>query len=243
MQEPDLDVARTLLDKFAATLARTLESLTGTPAAWDISNLPKPDGLAWHEHRTDSPGASVWIGVPDETGAAMNDAIGQALGVFAESLGSRCEPGTPVPAPGENAAGGAVKIVLEGYAPLLLFVEFSPALATPAADAPEEPSSATLDLLLDLELPVSVCFGKSQVLLQDALRFAAGSLIELDRSVDDPVEVIINDFVIARGEVVVVNGNYGVRIQQIASRGDRLKSTGSLLSASGPVGAAVRAVG
>ena len=56
------------------------------------------------------------------------------------------------------------------------------------------------------------------------LKLNTGSIVELDRFVTDPVEVIVNDCVIARGEVVVVDGNYGVRISQLASREDRLRS-------------------
>lgn len=60
--------------------------------------------------------------------------------------------------------------------------------------------------------------------IREVLKLNTGSIVELDRFVTDPVEVIVNDCVIARGEVVVVDGNYGVRISQLASREDRLRS-------------------
>jgi flagellar motor switch protein FliN/FliY len=84
----------------------------------------------------------------------------------------------------------------------------------------------TLDLLLDLELPVSVSFGKAQMPLQQILKWTTGSIVELETAVNEPVEVVVNNCVIARGEVVVVDGNYGVRVQQIVSRAERLQSTG-----------------
>ena len=84
--------------------------------------------------------------------------------------------------------------------------------------------SKTFDLLLDVALPVSVSFGKTSLQIREVLKLNTGSIVELDRFVTDPVEVIVNNCVIARGEVVVVEGNYGVRINHLASRDDRLRS-------------------
>lgn len=85
-------------------------------------------------------------------------------------------------------------------------------------------SAKTWELLMEVELPVSVSFGRTQLPLHDLLRLSTGSIIELDRSVNEPVEIIVNNCVIARGEVVVIEGNYGVRIQEIISRQDRLRT-------------------
>ncbi len=83
-------------------------------------------------------------------------------------------------------------------------------------------SQASADLLMDVELPVSISFGKTHLPLRDVLKFTAGSIVELNRHPEDSVEVVINNCVIARGEVVVVDGNYGVRIQEIVSRQQRM---------------------
>jgi flagellar motor switch protein FliN/FliY len=85
--------------------------------------------------------------------------------------------------------------------------------------------SRTFELLLDVELPVSVSFGRAALKLQDAIKLITGSLIELDRGLNDPVELLVNNCVIARGEVVVVEGNYGVRITEIVSQKERLQQT------------------
>jgi flagellar motor switch protein FliN/FliY len=85
--------------------------------------------------------------------------------------------------------------------------------------------SRTFELLLDVELPVSVSFGRTTLKLQEAIRLITGSLIELDRGLNDPVELLVNNCVIARGEVVVVEGNYGVRITEIISQKERLQQT------------------
>ena len=83
-----------------------------------------------------------------------------------------------------------------------------------------------IDLLLDVELPVSVSFGHSEMQLKDVLKLGAGSVIELDKSVNDPVTIIVNHKPIAKGEVVMVDGNYGVRILEVESTAERLRSLG-----------------
>jgi flagellar motor switch protein FliN/FliY len=85
-------------------------------------------------------------------------------------------------------------------------------------------SSKTLDLLLEVELPVGVSFGRTQMRLKDAVKLSTGSIVELNRTITEPVEIIVNNCVIARGEVVVVEGNYGVRIKEIISREERLRT-------------------
>lgn len=88
----------------------------------------------------------------------------------------------------------------------------------------EQPASKTMDLLMEVELPVGVSFGRAQMRLKDAIKLTTGSIVELNRSISEPVEIIVNNCVIARGEVVVVEGNYGVRIKQIVSREERLRT-------------------
>jgi flagellar motor switch protein FliN/FliY len=92
-----------------------------------------------------------------------------------------------------------------------------------SATAANNAFSKTFDLLLDVALPVSVSFGRTSLQIREVLKLNTGSIVELDRLVIEPVEVIVNDCVIARGEVVVVDGNYGVRVTQLASREDRLR--------------------
>jgi flagellar motor switch protein FliN/FliY len=91
----------------------------------------------------------------------------------------------------------------------------------PASSGPPPPA---MDLLLDVEMPVSVSFGRAHLALKDVIKLSTGSIVELNRTISEPVEVIVNNCIIARGEVVVVDGNYGVRIQQIVSRSERLRS-------------------
>ena len=92
------------------------------------------------------------------------------------------------------------------------------------AGAPSPAASPTMDLLLDVDLPVSISFGKTQLALKDVLKLTTGSIVELNRGINEPVEVLVNHCLVARGEVVVVDGNYGVRIRQIVSRQDRVRT-------------------
>jgi len=72
-----------------------------------------------------------------------------------------------------------------------------------------------LDLVMDVELNVSLRFGQRQLPLREVLELSSGSVIELDRQVDDPVELLLDGKVIARGEAVIVDGNYGLRVTEI----------------------------
>ncbi len=80
-----------------------------------------------------------------------------------------------------------------------------------------------LDLILDIELPVYVSLGKSRMKIKDVLKLGSGSLIELDRSADDYVDLVVNGKVIARGEVVVVESNFALRIKEIVSKSERIR--------------------
>ncbi len=173
-----------------------------------------------------------------ETAAQAFEALAQAISV---RLGREVTCGKPTLSAPENPdAAYAIDLRLGGsparfyfaIPDLLAAVGAAPAeapraaLAAPptpgAGSAP--PPSTQLDLLLDVQLPVSVSFGQSQLPLKDVLKLTTGSIIELNRTVSEPVEVIVNNCIIARGEVVVVEGNFGVRIQHVVSRQERLRT-------------------
>ncbi len=78
-------------------------------------------------------------------------------------------------------------------------------------------AGSAMDILLEIELPVTLRFGRRQMRLEDILRLGSGSIVEFDRAIEDPVEVLVNGRVIARGEAVTVHGHYGVRILEIAN--------------------------
>jgi flagellar motor switch protein FliN/FliY len=144
--------------------------------------------------------------VPGASAYAFEITLGEQafplLAVFARTLASLSEvasaPAAKAPSPERTRAAGAA--------------------------GPSAPPYGSIDLLLDVELPVSVSFGRAQLMLKDVIKLTTGSIVELNRSLSEPVEVIVNNCVIARGEVVVVEGNYGIRIKQVISRQERLRT-------------------
>jgi flagellar motor switch protein FliN/FliY len=92
---------------------------------------------------------------------------------------------------------------------------------------PEADDNSNLALLMDVQLPVSVRFGETEMLLEDIVKLGVGSVIELNSGIDQPVELVVNNRTLARGEIVTVDGFYGIRITEITSAGERFKSLNS----------------
>jgi flagellar motor switch protein FliN len=87
--------------------------------------------------------------------------------------------------------------------------------------------NSNLALLMDVQLPVSVRFGETEMILEDIVKLGVGSVIELNSGIDQPVELVVNNRTLARGEIVTVDGFYGIRITEITSAGERFKSLNS----------------
>lgn len=81
----------------------------------------------------------------------------------------------------------------------------------------ENLTNQNIERLLEVEMDVTVRFGSTDVPLREVVRFGVGTMIELNRAIDEPVELLVNNFPFARGEVVVVDGYYGVRVTEIDS--------------------------
>ncbi|MDY6820654.1 MAG: FliM/FliN family flagellar motor switch protein [Deferribacterota bacterium] len=80
-----------------------------------------------------------------------------------------------------------------------------------------------IDMLLDIEVPVAVKIGTTKVYLKDLLNFTSGNVIELKESVNEPVELVVNNKTIAYGEVVVADGYFGLKIKEILKKDERIK--------------------
>ncbi len=80
-----------------------------------------------------------------------------------------------------------------------------------------------ISLILDVKLPVRVRIGKKKMLLKDVLNMDIGSVVELNQLANDPLDILVDNHVIAQGEVVIVDGNFGVQITTIGTKKDRLK--------------------
>ena len=90
----------------------------------------------------------------------------------------------------------------------------------------DRPSSgeAGLSLLYDIQLDATLQFGSREMMLRDVLALGPGDVVELDRHVSEPVDLVIGDRIVARGEVVVTNGNFALRITEVATPQLRLES-------------------
>jgi len=94
----------------------------------------------------------------------------------------------------------------------------------PRASDTNDSASPKLDVILDIDLPLMVRFGRTEMELRALATLGPGSVIDLGRSPDDPVEVVVSNQIVARGEVVIVGGNYGVRITEVISPAERARS-------------------
>ena len=103
------------------------------------------------------------------------------------------------------------------------------ALSEPSFSESSSPNIALNDdelgnisLIMDVKLPVKVRIGKKKMLLKDVLNMDIGSVIELNQLANDPLEILVDDHIIAEGEVVIVDGNFGVQITTIGTKRERL---------------------
>ena len=85
-------------------------------------------------------------------------------------------------------------------------------------------SQPGIDLFLDVELETSLRFGSCEMSLNEVLELGPGDVVELDRHVADPVDLLVGDKIVARGEVVLVNGNFGLRVHEVAEPRQCLES-------------------
>lgn len=180
---------------------------------------------------------NTWLEILGQSLSSMGRSIGAVLGreITCEA-GVERQPGAQAQewvSVSLNVADAALAPLLLAFSPKLVGIIHTPPPASvqieeeplaPRFDPPPDAPSRTMELLLDIELPVSISFGRAQLPLKDVLKLTTGSIVELNRAVNDQVEVLVNQCLIARGEVVVVEGNYGVRIMEIASRHERLRS-------------------
>jgi len=119
-----------------------------------------------------------------------------------------------------SGSGAVFPLLLEWQLSAALNAALAAASPSPEAKPSEAPADSevgegNLDLLRDVELEVTLRFGERIMLLRDILELGEGSVVELDRQVEEPVDLLLDGKLIARGEVVVVDGNYGLRIQEM----------------------------
>lgn len=135
----------------------------------------------------------------------------------------------PAAAPEEAAAADAKpSAAAPNSAPAAAAAAAAPnAFLPPPAPSGSVIEPRNLDLLLDIDLEVAIRFGRREMILREILDLNAGSVVDFEQQVEEPVELLLGNRVIGHGEVVVVDGNYGLRVTEITSARARLNSLGS----------------
>ncbi|MFH1144390.1 MAG: flagellar motor switch protein FliN [Candidatus Eisenbacteria bacterium] len=154
---------------------------------------------------------------------AQDGARANELGPFdpAEAEGGE-EPQAMPPAWedfGSASEGG--EVAAETEEPVVRPVRFGP-----VANAPAAGDRANIELLLDVKLPVTVELGRTEVLVKEILDYGPGSVIELAKQANEPVDLYVNGVLVARGEVVVIEDRFGVRLTSLISPEERILSLG-----------------
>lgn len=102
-------------------------------------------------------------------------------------------------------------------------LQSAPPEKTKSAGVPKRPLSNDMDFLLDIPIEISVELGRTKMLINDLLHLGQGSVIELSKLAGETLEIFANQKLVARGEVVVVNEKYGIRLSEIISPSERIK--------------------
>lgn len=143
---------------------------------------------------------------------------------------------TDVAVSGEGINGTAMWLMDPETAQLLLGLSPDDEVESPFAQAPEVTQQADgsfltlstndesgLDILMDIPLEISVELGRVKMLVKDVVELGSGSIVEIDKAAGEPVDVLVNGRLVARGEVVVIEDNFGVRITEILNPQERLQ--------------------
>jgi flagellar motor switch protein FliN/FliY len=213
--------------------------------------------ISWYTQITSPLGkAAVWVGMRESErsefeGWAMavsgieGDAfLRRVMSVFLVALGEKHEQAWSADAAEWSSTFPTdaellnVGLSCQNIERIEFLIAFSPELSHPAkaqtvARNPAPVLSGAVQALLDVELPVLISFGSVEMQLKDVLRLSTGTMVELDHAVDDPVDIIVKNTVVARGQLVSVDGRYGVKIEELVSA-DR--------NASGPEGSSLHAL-
>jgi flagellar motor switch protein FliN/FliY len=202
--------------------------------------IATPDGLLLAQRflqESADPSAELSL----ERKEALEELLRQVAGLSATSLKSRCgetklevshvEPpawqGVIVALVASEPSSGKLSLDLRLSSELLASLSSKP-VAAPAPVTDSGPTSATaaqepnFDLLLGVNLNLTLRFGQRVLTLREILDLNSGAVIELDREVQEPADLLLGDKLIARGQVVIVDGNYGIRITEVADARQRI---------------------
>jgi flagellar motor switch protein FliN/FliY len=94
---------------------------------------------------------------------------------------------------------------------------------TPVEQTPEEMQSINREMLQNVPVTLSIEVGRATIKIKDLLRLTQGSVVELDRMAGEPLDLLINNTVVAQGEIVLVNDRYGIRLTRVVPANERVK--------------------
>jgi flagellar motor switch protein FliN/FliY len=172
-------------------------------------------------------------------GELLREVAESAVGELLAATGKKCRIETWGPTDGESKVSRAFQLKSAERAWTILVRDEVRAPQAPkvdpakvAAAAPPAPPvvpqfsqlSSGVELLLDVELDASLRFGCREMPLAEILDLGPGDVVQLDRHIADPVDLVVGDKIVARGEVVLINGNFGLRVTEVAAPRKRLES-------------------
>jgi flagellar motor switch protein FliN len=165
-------------------------------------------------------------------GELLREVADAAVGELLAKSGKKCCVEKFEEVGGEIAASRAFELKFaDRFCTVLVRDEVHDAKPAASPSPPQAPPEAPLpalspgiELLLDVELEASLRFGCREMLLGEILDLGPGDVVQLDRHVSDPVDLIVGDKIVARGEVVLVNGNFGLRVSEVAAPRKRLET-------------------
>ena len=131
---------------------------------------------------------------------------------------------TPPPAAPMAAPAPYAQPYVPNQARVASNVPVQPAQFTPLSTEPVAVNDANIGLILDVPLQVTVELGRTKKRIRDILELSTGSIVELDKLAGEPVDILVNGKLLAKGEVVVIDENFGVRITDIVSPLERTKN-------------------
>ncbi len=231
--------AATVLNKLALALAETLVQTFENKAKPDVSSFKEIDPQRFDEVplRDDDPCVVLQMSLRGEKGdvswlEVVPAALANAMVALVEPAPAASEAGAPAqeqaPAPATGAAAPSGAAASAGAAASTGAssgaVTMAPATFAPLAPMPNEPEAANIGLIMDVPLHVTVELGRRRMLVREVLELGKGSLIELDKLAGEPVDVLVNGKLIAKGEVVVIDENFGVKVTTIITPAERLQN-------------------
>jgi len=171
----------------------------------------------------------VWLLTTLDASNKLAEELNKAVQSAAKEEAAKPEPHEPrpstaqtEPAPPPRAGGGAVV----GAGATSVPVEARPAAFLPLRpdEEPELKGIGNLDLIVDVPLRITVELGRTRKTIGEILNMGPGSVIELEKMAGEPVDILANGKLIARGEVVIIDESFAVRVTEIASKADRIRS-------------------